>query len=294
MLVDLPRQARSRSRAAELTLALLLFTDASTIGLVEAGRYGLAAGPPARDSHCLSRLSSAHSSGLLLFPALGGRVRTADGVDPGADRRRAQPARSCSTRIPVRVRRAINIESGLNDGIATPFVALFLAVALAEEIDPVAGNWVVEAGREIALAVVVALVVGGGRGLAGWSEGAAHDWASPASEALAVVALAILAYAGRDGHRRERLRGCLRGRHHLPDGDRAARSRRSNSPESVGVAASYLVWLLFGVALAGPVLAAGLDPVVIAYAVPQPDHRAHGAGRAAAPSVAPFGRTRSR
>ena len=33
----------------------------------------------------------------------------------------------------MRIRRALNVESGLNDGIATPFVTLFIAVAAAEE-----------------------------------------------------------------------------------------------------------------------------------------------------------------
>ena len=36
-------------------------------------------------------------------------------------------------KVPVRIRRALNIESGLNDGIATPFVLLFLAYAAATE-----------------------------------------------------------------------------------------------------------------------------------------------------------------
>ena len=36
-------------------------------------------------------------------------------------------------KVPVRIRRALNIESGLNDGIATPFVLLFLAFAAATE-----------------------------------------------------------------------------------------------------------------------------------------------------------------
>ena len=31
--------------------------------------------------------------------------------------------------------------------------------------------------------------------------------------------------------------------------------------------ASYVVWLVFGAALAGPVVAAGLDPVLLLYAI---------------------------
>ena len=34
-------------------------------------------------------------------------------------------------RLPVRIRRTVNIESGLNDGIATPFVKFFLVAAVA-------------------------------------------------------------------------------------------------------------------------------------------------------------------
>jgi hypothetical protein len=35
--------------------------------------------------------------------------------------------------VPVRVRRALNVESGLNDRIVTPFVTLFLALLVQEE-----------------------------------------------------------------------------------------------------------------------------------------------------------------
>ena len=35
--------------------------------------------------------------------------------------------------VPARIRRALNVESGLNDGIATPFVTLFIAIVAAEE-----------------------------------------------------------------------------------------------------------------------------------------------------------------
>ena len=46
--------------------------------------------------------------------------------------------------VPVRIRRALNIESGLNDGIATPFVTVFLAALLSEE-GFAGGSWILEA-----------------------------------------------------------------------------------------------------------------------------------------------------
>jgi sodium/hydrogen exchanger family protein len=36
--------------------------------------------------------------------------------------------------VPVRIRRALNVESGLNDGIATPLVTLFIAIVVAEDL----------------------------------------------------------------------------------------------------------------------------------------------------------------
>jgi sodium/hydrogen antiporter len=36
-------------------------------------------------------------------------------------------------RVPVRIRQALNVEAGLNDGLSVPFLALFLTLAEAEE-----------------------------------------------------------------------------------------------------------------------------------------------------------------
>ena len=61
--------------------------------------------------------------------------------------------------VPVRIRRALNVESGLNDGLATPFLTLFLAL-LASEEGFEQGSWLVHAADQIALAFATALVVG--------------------------------------------------------------------------------------------------------------------------------------
>src|SRR3712207_9254224 len=36
-------------------------------------------------------------------------------------------------RVPIRIRQALNVEAGLNDGLSVPFLALFLNLAGAEE-----------------------------------------------------------------------------------------------------------------------------------------------------------------
>ena len=34
--------------------------------------------------------------------------------------------------VPMRIRRALNVESGLNDGVATPFVTVFIAILASD------------------------------------------------------------------------------------------------------------------------------------------------------------------
>jgi NhaP-type Na+/H+ or K+/H+ antiporter len=248
---------------AELTLALLLFTDASTIGLREAGGI---AWLPSRLLAIGLPLSIAAGAlvGYLLYPALGiGFALLVGSILAPTDAALSLPL-LLDRAVPVRVRRAINIESGLNDGIATPFVTMSLAIAIAEEIGG-AQQWLVQAGVEIAVAIVAAVVVGGvgGRLVMSARE---RGWASQASESLAVVTLAILAYAGAKtigGNGFVAAFGAG-----IAFRTATARSEPSvEFAESIGLASSYIVWLLFGVGLAGPVVAAGLDAIAIGYAV---------------------------
>ncbi len=248
---------------AELTLALLLFSDASTIGLREAGGIAWLPGRLLAFGLPLTIVGGA-LVGWLLFPALGvGFALVLGSILAPTDAALSLPV-LLDRAIPVRIRRAMNIESGLNDGIAAPFVSLSLAIAVAEET---AGNqnWLIESGEEIALAIVVAIVVGGLGGRF-TSEARRRGWASQASESLAVVALAIFAYAGATA---------LGGNGFVAAfgagiAFRTATARSEPSAEfaeSIGLAASYLVWLMFGIALVGPVILAGFDAALIGYAL---------------------------
>ena len=247
---------------AELTLALLLFSDASTIGLREAG--GIAWLPGRLLAFGLPLTIAAGALvGWLLFPALGlGFALLLGSILAPTDAALSLPV-LLDRAIPVRIRRAINIESGLNDGIATPFVTLSLAIAVAEEHST--GDWLIVAGEEIALAVVVAIVVGGLGGRI-MSEARRRGWASRASESLAVVALAIFTYAGATAIGGNGFVAAFGA------GIAFRTATASSEPsvefaESIGLAASYLVWLLFGVALVGPTVAAGFDASLIGYAL---------------------------
>jgi sodium/hydrogen antiporter len=97
-------------------------------------------------------------------------------------------------RIPVRVRQALNVEAGLNDGLSVPFLALFLTLAVAEEKLQPATYWIRFALEQVGLGVLV----GVGVGLAGgWLVKQAYrrGWMTEPFERLVLLALAIITWA---------------------------------------------------------------------------------------------------
>jgi NhaP-type Na+/H+ or K+/H+ antiporter len=65
-----------------------------------------------------------------------------------------------SPKVPARIREALNVESGLNDGGAIPFFALFLVLAEAEKANIPASQWILFAIEQIGLGILVGLVIG--------------------------------------------------------------------------------------------------------------------------------------
>jgi sodium/hydrogen antiporter len=167
--------------------------------------------------------------------------------------------------VPPRVRRALNVESGLNDGLATPFVTLFLAVLVAEEASSTEG-WAPEAVKEIGLALVAAAVVGL---LGGWMMRTAKrlEWTSPLSEQLAVLSLALLCYAGAvwiggNGFVAAFVGGVL-----FSSSSRGELRDSVQYTETTGLFASFVVWTLFGALFAGQVLTHPVSWSAVCYAV---------------------------
>ncbi len=65
-----------------------------------------------------------------------------------------------SPKIPVRIRQALNVESGLNDGGAIPFFAFFLIIATTEVFNYPLATGVVIAVEQIGLGILVGAAVG--------------------------------------------------------------------------------------------------------------------------------------
>jgi NhaP-type Na+/H+ or K+/H+ antiporter len=97
-------------------------------------------------------------------------------------------------RVPVRVRQALNVEAGLNDGLSVPFLALFLTLALAkEELEP-ASFWIRFALEQIGFGVLVGVgvsLVGGW--LVRWAS--RRGWMTGSTQRLALLPLALIAWA---------------------------------------------------------------------------------------------------
>ena len=155
-------------------------------------------------------------------------------------------------RVPSGVRRLLNVESGLNDGIATPFVNLFIAGAVSTEA--VSGVHPASAALE--------LLGGAGLGIAVGAVGATllalagrHGWSAADFRPIAVLALALFAYsasvaAGTNGFIAAFVAGMAFGTVHRAGGEVDLRLT-----EEAGTLLSLLVWFMFGAAMLGPGLA---------------------------------------
>ena len=94
--------------------------------------------------------------------------------------------------VPVRIRQSLNVESGLNDGIALPAVLVFAALAEAETRTDVA-PWVQYALLQVGLGPLVGVAVGyaGGKVV---SAATARGWMNHDFQQLAGIAIALLCW----------------------------------------------------------------------------------------------------
>ena len=163
-------------------------------------------------------------------------------------------------RVPARLREIINIEAGLNDGVAAPLFLFCLAGATATHGTP-ASQALLNALPAIAVAIAVGAGVGavGARAL-GWSW--KRGWTEPSALRLGVLALPVLAYAlpivlGGNGF----VAGLLFGVR-----DQGLPREAMQLSEDVGALLSLAVWFIFGRAV-DQVLHAGVGVAVVVYAV---------------------------
>ena len=149
--IHFPSSPLGVERLTEITLALLLFADASTLDFSKVREN---AKLPARLLLIGLPLTVMFGAliAFILFPQQGiGFALLIAAILAPTDAALGLPIFN-NPRVPVRIRTALNVESGLNDGIATPLVTLFIALTIAEEGASQAG-WLTAALMQIGVAV---------------------------------------------------------------------------------------------------------------------------------------------
>ncbi|HMK64331.1 MAG TPA: cation:proton antiporter [Thermodesulfobacteriota bacterium] len=233
---------------SEITLVLILFIDASTIDLPALVKTKglpfrlLAIGLPL--TMILGILSA-----WLLFPSISIWLLAMMALILSPTDAALGQAVVKSEFVPERIRQAINVESGLNDGIALPPILLCVAV-MTEDVSRQIGSgyW----GHFVLSQLVYGPLVGALVGfLGGWvvDRAARVGWMNDTFQRLASVALAMLAYAGAEeihgnGFIAAYFAGLLLGvRSH------AVRERLQEFGEAEGQQLSLFIFLLFGLVL---------------------------------------------
>jgi len=166
--------------------------------------------------------------------------------------------------VPARIRRLLNVESGLNDGIAAPVVTV--AIALATLSDLSGSDPVFTAIKELAVAAVVGVVIGAAGGwlliradTAGWTMGGARK--------LSVLALALGAYFIAVGLDASGFIAAFFAGLGFGVGTRHRAETAVAFTEAQSVLLSIIVWLVFGLVVLSDHVRSALDPAVILYAL---------------------------
>lgn len=171
-----------------------------------------------------------------------------------------------SKRLPENIRQAINVESGLNDGIALPPILMCLAaLSGAEHTSSHPDSWLVFMARQLTLGPLFGIMIGwwGGRLVDAASR---RGWMQPTFQRLVAGSLAVLAYAAAEtfhgnGFIAAYCAGLFLGTH-----THAVRERIQEFGEAEGQQMSLFVFLIFGIAMV-PAMVKYWDIEALCYAI---------------------------
>lgn len=250
---------------AEITLILVLFTAASTIGLRRLKTEFalplrlLAIGLPL--TMALGVLIATRLFDTTPFWSLAAMALILSPTDAALARTVVS-----SPRLPTDVRDAINVEAGLNDGIALPpILACIAAAAAASGAPPDFMHWSLFTLAQIALGPIVG-------GLVGWLGGILIDrasqrrWMEPVYQRLASFALAVLCYSCAEALGGNGFIAAFVGGLTLGARSPRVRERIQEFGEAEGQQLALFVFLIFGLAMV-PVVVGHVDRTVLAYAL---------------------------
>ena len=191
VIVEKERHAETILLISEIALVLVLFTDATRIGLRAVTKSEnltdrlLGIGMPLT-------IIVGTITGKLLFTGLTiWEAAILATVLAPTDAGLGQVVVN-SRLVPLRIRQALNVEAGLNDGLSMPFLMLFISLALVSH--PLQNpDWFIFTLKQVVFGVLVGLFFGW---LGGWLMGKAEQrgWMAQSLGQLSLLALAFLAW----------------------------------------------------------------------------------------------------
>jgi NhaP-type Na+/H+ or K+/H+ antiporter len=247
---------------AELTLTLLLFTDASQIDLrkllkeTELPQRLLGIGMP------LTILAGTIVAVLLFDGFSIWEAALLAVILAPTDAGLGQVVVK-SRLVPERIRQALNVEAGLNDRLAMPFFTLFIGLAAAA--DPfVPGSWLFYTVEQIFFGLLIGIIIGW---LGGWllDQTGKRGWIEEPLQQLGLLALALMCYGGAvliggNGFIAAFIGGIL-----VKRGFEDAHFHANEFSEAWGQLLNYFVFFIFGVIVAR--LIPQFDSLSLIYAV---------------------------
>lgn len=237
---------------ADLTLALFLFIDSANANLrtlehhyAIPARMLLIGLPGAILLGCLLALAMFDVLSIFEAAVLGTMLAATDAA--------LGKAVITNTRVPSRLREGLNVESGLNDGLAVPFLLAFIALEVGSE-EGIGSGLVL---RLLAEELGIGLAIGVGIAALGawllkncWRRG----WVSNTWVQITTVALAIGCFSLADSLHGSGYIAAFTGGMTFGFLTRKHTHELVHSAEGIGETLALLTWMLFGIAVVGQVL----------------------------------------
>jgi NhaP-type Na+/H+ or K+/H+ antiporter len=244
-LLDVDVQREFVKVLSELTLALVLFTDASVADL---GVLRRARALPARLLLLGLPLTIAlgYGVGLLLFDELSiFEIAVLATILAPTDAALGQAVVS-NEDVPAPIRQGLSVESGLNDGICVPILFLFLALAVGDVGHGGGGRLaLILVAEEIGIGALAGLLLTG-LALVLFRISRNRDWVSDVWIQAQVVALALLCFASAQAAGGSGFIACFVGGLLLRARPVDDREQLVRAAEGMAGTLALLTWVVFG------------------------------------------------
>ena len=249
-LIDIRIGGEGLRTLAELTLALVLFTDSANTNLSTLRRFEtipirmLLGGLPLT-------IAMGIGIGCLIFGDLAFfEIALLATMLAPTDAALGKPVVT-NPQVPDSIRESLNVESGLNDGICVPVLLFFLALAVGDtESGQAAGLMARLTLQAIGIGLAVG-IIGGSVGSRMVAFFARRNWVAGTWLQLPVIALALLCFASAQWLGGSGFIACFVGG--LLFGGMAKRDKQQflDAAEGIGDALALVTWFVFGAAAIG-------------------------------------------